>query len=95
MESQIKITLVQVFPIKESHGGKLKAFARVCLADSLQLTGLRVYEGTHGLFVSYPNDPNYAGEDYKQIFYPVTRELRTHIEETILTEYFREIAEGL
>ena len=90
METQIKITQVQVFTILEPKG-TLKGFARVCLADALQLTGLRIYEDTHGLFVSYPNDPNYKGEDYKQIFYPVTSELRKDIEKTILAEYKTEL----
>tara|TARA_B110000483_G_scaffold226847_1_gene288010 strand:- start:833 stop:1123 length:291 start_codon:yes stop_codon:yes gene_type:complete len=88
-DNQLLITQVQVFPIKEPQG-KLKAFARISLNDALQLTGLRIYEGTHGLFVSYPNDASYKGEDYKQVYYPVTSELRKHIEETVLTEYENE-----
>jgi len=84
------VTNIQVFPVAE-HEGKLKAFARICLNDSLQLTGLRVYQGTNGLFVSYPNDPNYKGEDYKQIYYPVKRELRELIEKEVLAEYEREL----
>lgn len=91
--SDLKCTQVQVFPVAEVKG-KLKAFARVCLNDSLQLTSLRIYEGTHGLFVSYPNDPNYKGEDYKQLFYPVSKELRDHIEQLVLQEYETESVQG-
>jgi stage V sporulation protein G len=82
----LAITQVQVFPIPEPTG-KLKAFARILIADCLLLTSLRVYEGTKGLFVSYPNDPNHKGEDYRQLFYPVTKELRDAIEQAILTEF--------
>jgi len=57
------------------------------------LTGLRVYNGTNGLFVSYPNDPRYKGEDYKQLFYPVTKELRDLVETAILKEYDNAINE--
>ena len=53
----------------------------------LQLTGLRVYEGVNGLFVSYPNDTSRPGEEYHQIYYPLTSELRAAIEKAILEEY--------
>lgn len=86
----MKITSCQVFPILENEGKKLKAFARITLNDALVLTSLRVYQGTNGLFVSYPSDPNYKGEDYKQLYYPVTAELRKDIEETILKDYEKE-----
>ena len=57
------------------------------LEDQLQLTGLRVYEGAKGLFVSYPNNLSYKGEEYHQIYYPVTGDLRAAIEKAILAEY--------
>ena len=88
--SSMQITHVQVYPILDPQTKK-KAFARICINDELQLTGLTIYEGTHGLFVSYPNDPNFKGEDYKQIYYPVSSELRKHIETVILDEYEKEL----
>jgi len=84
----MKITNVQVFLTPNQD--KLLAFARIALDDSLQLTSIRVYQGTKGPFVAYPSDPNYKGHDYKQLFYPVTRELRNQIEESILNEYNNE-----
>ncbi len=85
----MKITDVQVFPVPEA--GKLLAFARICLDDELQLTSLRVYQGTKDLFVSYPNDPNYKGDDYKQIFYPVNRSFRTLMEKAVLDAFMEEV----
>lgn len=82
----LKVTQVSVFTFNNNEG-KLRGTARIVLDDQLQLTGLRIYEGSHGLFVSYPNDPYYKGEDYRQLFYPVTKELRDHIEDVILGEY--------
>jgi len=86
--STLEVTQVQVFPLTHEQG-KLKAFARVLLADQIQLTSLRIYEGSKGLFVSYPNDPAHHGEDYRQLFYPVTRELRDAIEQAVLAEWER------
>lgn len=76
----------QVFPLKEALG-KTKALARVVLNDQLQLTGLRIIEGSNGLFVSYPNDPGYKGEDYRSLFYPITKELREHVESVVLAKF--------
>jgi stage V sporulation protein G len=81
----MKVTSVQVYPMKEM--GKTKALARIVLNDSLQLTGLRVVEGASGLFVSYPQDLTYKGEDYRSVFYPVTKDLREYIEEQVLIAF--------
>jgi stage V sporulation protein G len=85
----LKITHCAVYPVANTENAKLKAFARIVLNDELQLTSLRVYAGVSGLFVSYPNDPHHKGEDYRQLFYPVSKELRDHIEEIIIKEYNR------
>jgi stage V sporulation protein G len=87
------VTHVQVYPLAEAVG-RTRAFARVVLDDQLQLTGLRVIEGTNGLFVSYPNDPSHRGEDYRSIFYPVTSELRDHVESVVLGKYLEVTGSG-
>jgi len=79
-------TGVQVYPAKEA-GGKTKAFARATINDQLMLTGLRVVDGVNGFFVSYPLDPSYKGEDYRSIYYPISKELREHIEQCVLEKY--------
>jgi len=88
----LKVTSVSVFLFNGSEG-KLRSVARIVLNDEIQLTGLRIYEGSNGLFVSYPNDPYYKGEEYRQLFYPVSREVRDHIQEEILKEYYARLAE--
>jgi stage V sporulation protein G len=82
----LKITSSQVFPLSEPTG-KTVAFARCTLNEQFQVTGLRIVNGVNGLFVSYPNDPSYKGDDFRAIFYPITRELRNHIEEVLLAQY--------
>lgn len=84
----LTVTQVQVFPIHEPVG-KLMGFAHVLINDQLLLTSLRIYAGTKRLFVSYPNDPAHKGEDYRQLYYPVTKELRDLIEEKVLEDYER------
>lgn len=92
-EFKTVVTHVSIF-LFNGNEGKLRAVARIVMNDSLQLTGLRVYEGSNGTFVSYPNDPYYKGEEYRQLFYPVSKELRDHIQEEIMKEYNARLAEA-
>jgi stage V sporulation protein G len=93
-----EVSNVQVLLAEDTGHNKLRAEARIVLFKSLQLTGLRVYQGTKGLFVSYPNASSVEGEEYRQIFYPITRELRALIEEEVVAEYiyrvYPEIRDG-
>ena len=86
MTEDLKITSISIFPVKNPDG-KLKAFARVVLNEALSLTNLRIYNGSKGLFVSYPVEPAQKGEEYRQIYYPVTREFRTYIEAEVLHRF--------
>ena len=84
----LKVTSVQVFPFKEGpRMGRIKALATVILNDQLHLRGLRVMDGKDGLFVGYPVDPFYKGEEYRSIFFPIKRELREEIETKVLEAY--------
>ena len=89
------VTNVRVFPFKEGvNMGHIKALAKVVLNDQMQLTGLRVVDGENGLFVGYPNDPFYKGDEYRSIFFPITKECREHIEKRVLEKYYEETKEA-
>ena len=84
----LAVTQVQVFPFKDGESlGKIKALASVVLNDQLQVQGLRVIDGQYGLFVGYPNDPFYKGEEFRYVCAPITRQLREHIENCVLEKY--------
>jgi stage V sporulation protein G len=89
----IAVTQVDVFPFQGGVNlGHMKGLARVVLNDQLVIRGLRIMEGINGLFVSYPLDPFYKGEDFRSIVNPITRQLREHIENCILEKYQAAIA---
>lgn len=89
----LAVTNVQVFPFKEgAYMGNMKALATIVLNDQIQIRGLRVMDGENGLFVGYPNDPFYKGEDFRSIVMPITRQLREHIENCVLEKYQAAIA---
>ncbi len=81
--NNVRISLV----VKES----LRAMASVKVADLLFLTGLRVIEGKNGLFVSMPSKKEVGG-DYKDIYFPASREVRDQLQESVLEAYRAELA---
>lgn len=90
----LAVTNVQVFPFKGGATlGHMKAMARIVLNDQFVVQGLRVMEGENGLFVGYPPDNFYKGEDYRSQCFPMTRQLREHIENCVLEKY-QELTNG-
>lgn len=84
----LAVTEVQVFPFNEGASmGHMKGLATVVLNDQLLIRGLRIMEGEFGLFVGYPVDPFYKGDDFRHLVQPFTRELREHIENCVLEKY--------
>ena len=86
----MKITQVKVY--KFNGEGKTKAFASVTLDECLVLTGLKVIEGGNGLFVAMPQTK--YKEEWKDIFFPVTKEFRQELVDAVLSEYNGESASG-
>ena len=84
----LAVTNVQVYPFKEGPSmGHLLGMASIALNDQLMIRGLRIMDGENGLYVSYPNDPFYKGEDFRSVCFPMTRQLREHIETCVLEKY--------
>ena len=84
----LAVTQVTVFPFKEGPSlGHLKGLAQIVLNDQLVIRGLRIMEGEMGLFVGYPVDAFYKGEDFRNVCNPITRQLREHIENCVLEKY--------
>ena len=87
-QHKIEVTKVDVYPFKEgAYIGRVKAIANIVLNDQIQVRGLRVMDVENGLFVGYPVDPFYKGEGFRNIVFPITSELRHHIEKSVLEKY--------
>ena len=70
---------------KQEDKGTLKAFASVTINGAFAVNDLKVVEGKNGLFVSMPSKK--VGEDYKDIFHPITKEARDELLEAVLEAY--------
>ena len=88
----LSVTSVQVFPFRSgANMGKMRGLANVVLNDQLAIRGLRIMESNeNGLFVGYPADPMYKGDDFRSSVFPLTRALREHIENCVLEKYLHE-----
>ena len=87
-QHKIEVTKVDVYPFNEGiNMGRTKAIANIVLNDQIQVRGLRVMDGENGMFVGYPVDPFYKGEGFRNIVFPITSELRHHIEKSVLEKY--------
>lgn len=71
--------------------GNIKGIVTLTIDNSLVIKGLKIIENSKGnLFVSFPNRKMPNGE-YTDTVFPVTRELREQIINTIMSEYNKEI----
>ena len=50
-------------------------------------------EGENGMFVGYPVDPFFKGEEFRSVCQPTTSTLREHIENVVLEKYQAAIAD--
>ena len=87
----LSVTNVQVYPFREEAKlGKMLGLATVVLNDQLTIRGLRIMDGENGMFVGYPTDPFYKGEDLRSTVFPLTRALREHIDNCVLEKFLYE-----
>jgi stage V sporulation protein G len=70
---------------------KLKAFASMTFNDAFVVRGLKIIEGTNGMFVAMPSRKKPDGS-YQDVAHPINNETRKLIEDRILDEYQRERA---
>lgn len=71
---------------------KLKAYASVCVNDSLLIKGIKIIDGKHGRFVAMPCRKTKNGE-FKDITFPITAELRKEVEQAVLEAYSKKLEE--
>ena len=84
------ITEVRISPSK---GGKVRAFASIVIDDCFIVNDLRVLEGREGqLFVTMPARKSRNGQ-MRDIAHPINSPTRQAVEERVLAEYQRAVAD--
>lgn len=90
------ITNISVYTLNDSNS-KTVALATVTISDCLVLTGLKIVKGKKCMFVSMPqrklSKPDKNGNEYADIFFPITHDFREELNNAILDEYDKKIDE--
>jgi stage V sporulation protein G len=81
----VKITEIRVFP-QANKENKLCAFANITFDSCFVVRGLKVLEGSKGLFVVMPSR-KVKGDDYRDIAHPITAEFKDYIQKEVLNAY--------
>ena len=70
-------------------GSKALAIASITIDNDFVVQGLTVYGGDNGMWVSMPSKKNKEGSErkYSDICFPITKEAREHIKDSILAKY--------
>lgn len=82
----MKITKVTVRKLNQK-GNNLKAFATVELDEELVLTNIKLIKGSKGLFIGMPSEYVEYKDEYYDIFFPITAEFRSELQEAIIDAY--------
>ncbi len=86
----MEVTEVRVFAVNEE---RLKAYATITFDDCFLVRDLKVIMGHKGLFVAMPSKKRKDGT-YQDTAHPLNRETRKMIEDCVLGEYERVLAEN-
>jgi len=81
------ITYIKIYPNQNPNKGKVLASAMVKTNIGITLTNLSIVLGPNGLFVSYPPNPYYHGNEVRAIFYPESKEVRDYIQKEVIAKY--------
>ena len=73
-------------------GDSIKGTASVNINGAFAIRGVKIIEGSNGLFVSMPSYK--AGNEYKDICFPITQECRKQLHEAVIGAYEQAISQG-
>ena len=81
----MKITNISIRKV-EKEDSRMKGIASVLLDDEFAVHDIRIIEGTKGLFIAMPSRKTSVG-NYRDICHPISQEVRSMFEKTILDAY--------
>ena len=78
---------------KVTKEGKMKAVVSITIDDAFVVHDIKVIDGDKGLFIAMPSRKTAEGE-YRNIAHPISTESREKLQEQILAEYEKFMAEN-
>jgi stage V sporulation protein G len=83
----IDLTEVQIWPVRNPEGSRVKAMASITLNGSLRVNGCRIIDGSNGLFLSFPREKKPGTDQYFPIFHAIDRNVGDRIQAQVLARY--------
>lgn len=87
----MEITDVRIRKVEKE--GKMKAIVSITLDDEFVVHDIKVIEGDKGLFIAMPSRKGADGE-YRDIAHPINSDMRTRIQDLIIENYRKALADG-
>lgn len=89
MSSKMEVTDTQITKDFSDGDDNLKAFATVTINNSLVIRGLKVIDGSKGLFMSWPSrkNPNNKERPYIDVVYTTDKDLYRDISDAVIDAY--------
>lgn len=72
--------------LRQANGEHIRATGQITINDSFVVSNIKVVEGEKGLFVSMPSYQDQYG-DYHDIAFPVKKDVRMQLDNTVLGKY--------
>ena len=86
----MQVTEVKIYPTEDD---LVRAYVTIVLDDCLMIGEIKIIKGTTGLFVWMPSKKQSDGT-HRDIAYAINTETRNMIEEAVLAEYEKVVAES-
>lgn len=80
----LEITRIQINSTKGT--SKILGFAKVTFCDAFCVDGIKIIDGSKGLFIGMPSTKGKDGQ-YRDIAFPINSETRKLLTDRILDEY--------
>ncbi len=87
LNDDLSLTEVQIWPVRNPEGSRIKAMATITFNGALRVSGCRIVEGSKGLFLSYPSEKKPGSDQYFPLFHPVDRTLNDRIQNEVLVRF--------
>lgn len=85
--ANLSITEVQIWPVSNAEGSRIKAMATITFNNTLRVNGLRIIEGAKGLFLSFPSQKKPGSDQFYPLFYPIGRSAAAEIQDKVIERY--------
>lgn len=87
ISEDLSITEVQIWPVRNPEGSRIKAMVSITFNNTLRVNGLKIIEGAKGLFLSYPSEKKPGSDQWFPMVMVVNRQDNEAIQVAVLKNF--------